>query len=113
MKIVKILVFFSFLQIILSSAHMRGRKSNSVDYEGKCTPHWWPRNDCKEGLTCDIEEKICKVAKKEVCGNGRVERECANDEKYKCLPPKEVFTKNGQEPVWICRKRKDMLKIKN
>ncbi len=108
MKIANLFVIFVIFKIILTSVYSRHTRGHSVDYEEKCTPHWWPRNDCKEGLTCDIEDKVCKVAKHQVCGKGRAERDCANDEKYQCLPPKEVFGKKGQESIWTCRKNKSL-----
>lgn len=106
MKSIKFFIKFAILALVyisVLSKHKRRLKRGSVDYQKPCTPHWWPRNDCKEGLTCDIEEKICKVSKNMVCGKGREERECADAEHYFCLPPPEVFGKNGKQPDWICR----------
>jgi hypothetical protein len=97
------LAVFTLVFVSVFSRHKRRLKRGSVDYEGACTPRWWPRNDCKDGLSCDIEEKICKVGKNQPCGKGHAERECIDSDNIKCLPPPEVFGKNGQEPQWICR----------
>ena len=112
MKSIKLLIKFAILALVCVSilSKVTGRskrlKRGNKDYSHECTPRLIG-SECKDGLTCDKEEKACYVSNNKVCGKGRAERNCAGAG-YHCLPT-VMFPKKGEEPNWICKYNKDVI----